>query len=105
VVSRRPAWIGAAGEGGAEAGDWRTAWGGGLVTTCGLDNVGAPSEGVGLHGTYTFLEARDAQTERSLSEIVVRGAVLDPRGLRVDRTIGPGEERSTRIAIAVEELA
>jgi len=75
------------------------------VTTCGLDNVGAPSEGVGLHGTYTFLEARGAQTERSLSEIVVCGAVLDPRGLRVDRTIGPGEERSTRIAIAVEELA
>src|SRR5262249_53584727 len=24
-------------------GDWTASWGGGLVTTCGLDNVGAPS--------------------------------------------------------------
>lgn len=81
------AWIGAAGEGGVEGDDWRAAWGGGLVTTCGLDNVGAPSEGVGLHGTYTFLEARDVETERSLSEVVVRGTVDDPRGLRVERRI------------------
>ena len=29
-----------------------TAWGGGLVTTCGLQNVGAPSEGFPLHGHY-----------------------------------------------------
>jgi Domain of unknown function (DUF4432) len=81
------AWIGPAGEGGNEANDWRAAWGGGLVTTCGLDNVGAPSEGIGLHGTYTFLAARDVGTEPSHEEIVVRGRVDDPRGLRVDRTI------------------
>jgi uncharacterized protein DUF4432 len=81
------AWIAAAGEGGAEARDWRKAWGGGLVTTCGLDNVGAPSEGIGLHGTYTSLEAHDVVSERSLSEVVVRGTVDDPRGLRVERTI------------------
>jgi Domain of unknown function (DUF4432) len=81
------AWIAPAGEGGAEADDWREAWGGGLVTTCGLDNVGAPSEGIGLHGTYTFLTARDVELERSASEAVVRGTVQDPRGLRVERTI------------------
>jgi uncharacterized protein DUF4432 len=81
------AWIAAAGEGGAEAASWRDAWGGGLVTTCGLDNVGAPSEGIGLHGTYTFLPARDVANERSLSEVVVRGTVDEPRGLRVERTI------------------
>jgi uncharacterized protein DUF4432 len=81
------AWIGPAGEGGDPAEEWREAWGGGLVTTCGLDNVGAPSEGIGLHGTYTFLEARDVQTERSLSEVMVRGRVEDPRGLQVERTI------------------
>jgi hypothetical protein len=81
------AWIAAAGEGGAESTEWRDAWGGGLLTTCGLDNVGAPSEGIGLHGTYTFLTARDVVTERSVSEIVVRGAVDDPRGLRIERTI------------------
>jgi hypothetical protein len=81
------AWIAAAGEGGADATDWRQAWGGGLVTTCGLDNVGAASEGIGLHGTYTFLPAGDVGIERSVSEVVVRGTVEDPRGLSVRRTI------------------
>jgi hypothetical protein len=99
------AWIGPAGEGGNEADDWRAAWGGGLVTTCGLDNVGTPAEGIGLHGTYTFLAARDVETERSLTEVAVRGRVDDPRGLRVDRTvrttIGSGQvvlvDRTTNI--------
>jgi hypothetical protein len=81
------AWIAPAGEGGAEAASWRDAWGGGLVTTCGLDNVGAPSEGIGLHGTYTFLPARDVVSERSVSEVVVRGTVDEPRGLQVERMI------------------
>lgn len=81
------AWIGAAGEGGSVGRDWRDAWGGGLVTTCGRDNVGAPSEGIGLHGTYTFLPARDVGIERSTAEVVVCGAVEDQRGLRVRRTI------------------
>jgi Domain of unknown function (DUF4432) len=81
------AWIGAAGEGGSDAADWRAAWGGGLVTTCGLDNVGAPSEGFGLHGTYTFLEAQEATVERSPREVVVRATIEDQRGLRVERTI------------------
>jgi hypothetical protein len=81
------AWIGPAGEGGAEVADWRAAWGGGLITTCGLDNVGAPSEGIGLHGTYTFLRAREVSCERSTSDAVVSGTVEDPRGLRVERVI------------------
>ena len=81
------AWIAPAGEGGVDAAEWRDAWGGGLVTTCGLDNVGAPSEGIGLHGTYTFLPARNVVSERSTSEVVVRGTVDEPRGLRVERTI------------------
>jgi hypothetical protein len=59
-------------------GDWTASWGGGLVTTCGLDNAGAPAEGVGLHGTYSSLPAVD-------------GVVHDPRGLRVERTIETGE--------------
>jgi Domain of unknown function (DUF4432) len=81
------AWIAPGGEGGTESSDWAGAWGGGLVTTCGLDNVGAPSEGIGLHGTYTFLSARDVATETSLTEVVVRGTLDEPRGLRVERTI------------------
>jgi Domain of unknown function (DUF4432) len=71
------AWIAPAGEGGADSTDWRAAWGGGLLTTCGLDNVGTPSEGIGLHGTYTFLPAHDVATERSRSQVVVRGAVVN----------------------------
>jgi hypothetical protein len=81
------AWIAPSGEGGADSTDWRAAWGGGLLTTCGLDNVGEPSEGIGLHGTYTFLPAHDVATERSRSQVVVRGTIEDPRGLRVQRTI------------------
>jgi hypothetical protein len=100
------AWIAPAGEGGADSSDWGAAWGGGLVTTCGLDNVGAPSEGIGLHGTYTFLSAHDVTTERSRSQIVVRGTIDDPRGLRVQRTIrtrvGEGRveisDRTTNVA-------
>ncbi|MDQ3777789.1 MAG: DUF4432 family protein, partial [Actinomycetota bacterium] len=81
------AWISPAGEGGADSDQWRAAWGGGLVTTCGLDNVGAASEGIGLHGSYTFLRARDVTTERKPAGVVVRGTVDDPRGVRVSRTI------------------
>jgi Domain of unknown function (DUF4432) len=57
------------------------------VTTCGLDNVGAPSEGIGLHGTYTFLPARDVATERADASVAVQGTIEDTRGLRVERTI------------------
>jgi hypothetical protein len=64
-------------------GDWRASWGGGLVTTCGLDNVGVPSEGVGQHGTYTSLPAESITEQGGVVEAVVH----DPRGLRVERTI------------------
>jgi hypothetical protein len=47
------AWVSAVGERGPISGrlrddDWLAAFGGGLVATCGLRNVGAPSEGHGL---------------------------------------------------------
>jgi hypothetical protein len=80
-------WISPVGEGGAGSDDWRAAWGGGLLTTCGLDNVGVPSEGVGQHGTYTFLEAHGVHTVRAPEDVTCRGVVDDPRGLRVERTI------------------
>ncbi len=56
---------------------WREAWGGGLVTTCGLSNVGAASEGHGQHGTYTARAATDLQVERTTSEVTVTGTVVD----------------------------
>src|SRR5262249_50098837 len=73
VGDRQIAWLSGRGDL-AWNGDWTASWGGGLVTTCGLDNVGRASEGVGLHGTYTSLPARD-------------GVIEDPRGLRVERRI------------------
>ena len=81
------AWIAPAGEGGRRAETWGDSWGGGLVTTCGLDNVGVPSEGVGQHGTFTFLEAEDVELTRDDSGVVCRATIRDPRGLRVERTI------------------
>jgi Domain of unknown function (DUF4432) len=65
-----------------------------------LDQViGAPSEGMGLHGTYTFLPAHDVATERSRSQLVVRGMVDGPRGIRVQRTV------RSRVGEGWDELA
>lgn len=80
-------WIAPAGEGGVAGTDWRRSWGGGLLTTCGLDNVGAPSEGVGLHGTFTFLQATDVWTSSSVAGVRCAASIVDPRGLRVRRTV------------------
>ena len=65
---------------------WREAWHGGLVTTCGLSNVGAPSDGHGLHGTYSHRPAADVRVERSEQSLVVTAVVEDPP-FRVERRI------------------
>lgn len=50
---------------------WLQAFSGGLLTTCGLQNVGAPSEGHGLHGRYSHLRAdRVAVDRRVLGDTV-----------------------------------
>jgi len=72
---------------------WFDAWGGGLATTCGLSNVGAPSEGYGLHGTYTARGAAEVEIERTISEVTVTGTVTDPPftlSRRVVSTVGQG---------------
>ncbi len=56
---------------------WRTAWIGGLLTTCGLHNVGAPSEGHGLHGTYSHRRAMQVHVEEGAGRTAVRGVVTD----------------------------
>jgi hypothetical protein len=83
--------------------DWSAAFGGGLVTTCGLQNVGAPSEGHGQHGTFSHLPARDIRIDRDVvgDEVVVtvHGVVEDATALgvhlrcerRVQTTTGRGE--------------
>jgi hypothetical protein len=43
---------------------WLDQWEGGLLTTCGLRNVGSPSEGHGQHGSFTDLRAREVSVAR-----------------------------------------
>jgi hypothetical protein len=93
------AWVSAVGETGPLSdpqGDaWVGAFGGGLLTTCGLRNVGAASEGHGLHGTYAHLAASGVDVRRFGGEGVagvVAQATVDDVGalshhLRLRRTI------------------
>jgi uncharacterized protein DUF4432 len=87
---RQLAWLSPTGwEGGA--------WGGGLVTTCGLQNVGAPSEGFPLHGLYSQRSAELLEAGETLArarvedgpfvlerEVVCEGAVLAIRDVTVN---------------------
>ncbi len=75
------AWISEVGEsaplvGRPQGEDWRTVWGGGLVTTCGLRNVGAASEGHGLHGEISQRPARFT-VQRDDDELTVSGVVTE----------------------------
>lgn len=74
---------------------WNDAFGGGLLATCGLRNVGMPSEGHGLHGTFSHLAAHEVDVRRFTGDGVagvVAQATIDDVGalthhLRVRRTI------------------
>lgn len=94
------AWLSAAGElppGQADTGDgWNDRWAGGLLTTCGLQNVGVPSEGHGRHGRFSDLPAQDIAVSRELDEdgrgrIVVKARMHEPvelgRGIEVARSL------------------
>lgn len=92
------AWVSSVGETSPlqrlEGFDWSRGFGGGLMVTCGLRNVGMPSEGHGLHGTYSHLGAdwvtvtRESEGDRL--RVTVQGSVTDehPEGvLRSTRSI------------------
>lgn len=93
------AWVSAVGETGPlpdpQGMAWNGGFGGGLLATCGLRNVGMPSEGYGLHGTFSHLAARDVSVHRFTGDGiagVVAQATVDDVGalthhLRVKRTI------------------
>jgi Domain of unknown function (DUF4432) len=74
--------------------DWLGAFGGGLVTTCGLRNVGPPSEGHGMHGRFSHLQASDVRVHREGegNDVVLTAAAsideADPDGGRL-RVSGP----------------
>ncbi len=84
------AWLSAAGERTPghvnDADGWHEGWAGGLITTCGLRNVGAPSEGHGRHGSFTDCRAEDVTVSRSCCDdrsgrIVVAATLHDNNGL------------------------
>jgi len=93
------AWISEMGEGppldSLHGRAWMEAFGGGLVTTCGLRNVGAPSEGHGMHGRYSHLRASDVQVNRELEDdevVLTAKATIDEVEaptvhLRLERTV------------------
>jgi uncharacterized protein DUF4432 len=80
-------------------GDFARSFGGGLLVTCGLRNVGVPSEGQPQHGWYTSLPARGVVAEQDraqgrMVEAEVPGPTLELRrkirvdeaGVRIDDT-------------------
>jgi len=92
------AWVSQIGETGPlrELSDlrWSHGFGGGLMVTCGLRNVGMPSEGHGLHGTFSHLSASDIDVERTIGDnealITATGLITDssePAPLEVERSI------------------
>ena len=82
------AWVSAVGEGGPLGGrlrddDWLRAFGGGLVATCGLRNVGTPSEGHGLHEPPTIYNyAHETARARLHEGLVVTIEPMIAKGTR-----------------------
>jgi hypothetical protein len=70
--------------------DWMQSFGGGLMVTCGLRNVGVPSEGHRQHGDFTFQKAVVEAVERSGDALIVQGRVAEVAALghhfEVERT-------------------
>ncbi|MEO8829224.1 aldose 1-epimerase family protein [Lapillicoccus sp.] len=69
-------------------GSWIGQFGGGLVTTCGLQNVGVASEGHGQHGSFSATPASAVSVERATTpddeiELVVTGVVEEGDALDV----------------------
>ena len=78
-------------------GDFGRSFGGGLLVTCGLRNVGAPSEGQPQHGWYSSLPARDFVVEGTIARGRVVDAEVPGPTLELEREIvvEPGRVRVT----------
>jgi hypothetical protein len=67
-------------------GDFARSFGGGLLTTCGLRNVGVPSEGQPQHGWYSSLAARDTVIDAEVpgpTLVLHRRISVEPDRVRV----------------------
>jgi hypothetical protein len=95
-------WLSPVGETSWSGGEWLSAWAGGLLTTCGLRNVGAPSEGHPMHGTATGLPASDVRVTRTAEPdgvaVTVAGTLTDASAfgpvLQMYRTITVRTDRA-----------
>lgn len=75
--------------------DWESRFLGGLLATCGPDNIGPPRGSSGQHGTHHLTPATEVRWERRLTdvgiEVSVRGVVahttFDARRVLVEREI------------------
>jgi Domain of unknown function (DUF4432) len=78
------AWTSPVGETAPVANDWMRSFGGGLMVTCGLRNVGLPAEGHGQHGDFTFQKAGVEAVEPAGDVIEVRGRIAEVSALGHD---------------------
>lgn len=63
--------------GDADGKGWMRAFGGGLVTTCGVLSFGPPSEGEPMHGRFSSLSADVTRTEVTETECVVEATIRE----------------------------
>jgi hypothetical protein len=74
---------------------WADRWRGGMMTTCGPDNIGAPRDGYGQHGSHHAIPAEDVAYRRErrddrLTIIVtgrIRSVALFGRRVTIEREI------------------
>jgi hypothetical protein len=103
------AWLSPVGETAWSEGDnWLAGWAGGLLTTCGLRNVGVPSGGHPMHGSATGLRASGVHVTRSVEHdgsiaVTVAGTMIDASAfgpvLRLERTITVHTGRSDIVIV------
>ncbi len=81
------------------SGDWLNDWPGGMVTLCGLRNVGTPCGGHGLHGSISAQSAEQLAIRSADGEITISGRLregaLFGANLQLDRTIHTEYGRNT----------
>jgi Domain of unknown function (DUF4432) len=91
---------------------WITRFSGGLLSTCGFDNVGPTSEGIGLHGSFSHRKASQVTTQRAVGpngivEVVIRGVIDDAdalyRHIRIHRSITATTGKASVIVCDVVE--
>lgn len=96
----------------APSGDeWLSRFTGGLLTTCGLENIGPASVAGGLHGSIDHLPARDIRTSTHASatghsvtlQATIESVALFGASLAVHRTITSTVERGGTARLSVRD--